>query len=186
MPVQNKAARAALYGLIGGVAGCVAMDLVSAAWSVGRRGGLPPRDSDLVQQGGRPDVEQAKEGAAPVDEVATIKTAKLAAAAVGQVPLPQKTAKKAGVLVHYVFGGAAGATYGLASEYLPLLRLGAGVPFGLAIWGIAVQLALPRLGLSRPPSEYSAAGHGFSLAAHAAFGLSLEAARRTLVKKGYA
>jgi hypothetical protein len=37
------------------------MDAVSAAWTLARRGHWHSREATLVQQGGRPDVDSAKE-----------------------------------------------------------------------------------------------------------------------------
>jgi hypothetical protein len=53
-----------------------------------------------------------------------------------------------------------------------------GVPFGLAVWLLADELALPVLGLSQPPTRQDCVTHTYALASHCIYGLTTEGMRR--------
>ncbi|HUQ94711.1 MAG TPA: DUF1440 domain-containing protein [Bryobacteraceae bacterium] len=175
--------RGAAAGAAGGVLGTLAMNAVSLAWTIGRRGAVPSNEASLVEQGGRPDVESAKkEGRSSYERgaVATTKIAeKIAEPALGRTLSPQER-HKAGKFVHYSYGVLLGAAYGAARERVPAISSGIGLPFGLITWAVAVELVLPKLGLMDSPRRYTAGEHGFSAVSHAAYGLVAEVTRRTL------
>jgi putative membrane protein len=85
-------------------------------------------------------------------------------------PLSKQEKKKAGPLVHYAMGAASGALYGALAEMAPIAAAGGGSLFGTALWAIADEIAVPRLGLSKPPGAYPAAQHGHALASHIVYG----------------
>jgi uncharacterized membrane protein YagU involved in acid resistance len=87
--------------------------------------------------------------------------------------------KRAGQAVHYVFGSAVGAGYGLASEFFPPLRTAAGAPFGAAVWLLADEIGVPALKLSKPPTSYGFDVHAKALAAHLVYGATAELVRRS-------
>ena len=80
-----------------------------------------------------------------------------------------------GQVFHYAFGATNGALYGAASEISPRLTLGAGLPFGAAIWVVADELVVPALGLSKWPQNYPAKKHASALASHLVYGLTTHA-----------
>jgi putative membrane protein len=84
----------------------------------------------------------------------------------------------AGAVVHYVFGMATGVLYGAAAEMLPAAALGAGLPFGAAVWLVADEFVVPALGLSKTPTEYPLSTHAYALASHLVYGLTTEMTRR--------
>src|SRR4051794_21966651 len=61
---------------------------------------------------------------------ATVKTASAFSRAVTGHPVPRKRKKLAGNIVHYSFGTAMGAVYGLMAEMQPKASTGFGLPFG--------------------------------------------------------
>ena len=71
-----------------------------------------------------------------------------------------------------------GAFYGGLAELEPRATAGAGLPYGAAVFVGADEVAVPALGLSKPPQEYPASAHIYGLASHLVYGLSLEMARR--------
>lgn len=114
--------------------------------------------------------------APPATEVAADK---LAIAAAG-VAVPDKAKPAAGNAVHYGFGAALGAAYGLAAEWSPAVTAGAGTGFGAAAAGLFDEIAVPALRLSPPPAETPAGLHLYGVISHLVYGVALEASRRLL------
>jgi uncharacterized membrane protein YagU involved in acid resistance len=86
----------------------------------------------------------------------------------------------AGTAFHYAFGVTSGAVYGAASEYLPEVTFGAGLPYGALIWVTADEGVVPLLGLSRSPAEYPLSTHAYAFASHLVYGLANEMTRRAV------
>jgi uncharacterized membrane protein YagU involved in acid resistance len=82
--------------------------------------------------------------------------------------------------VHYAFGTAMGALYGLATEYAPMTHAGFGTVFGTLLFAVADELAVPLMGLSDAPAKYPATTHLRALASHVVYGASTEAVRSVL------
>lgn len=89
----------------------------------------------------------------------------------------------AGQSVHYAFGTLMGGLYGAVAEMRPevVSRLG-GVPFGMAVWLLAEEIALPALHLSDGPKEVPLTKHATGLATHFAYGATADGVRRLLRK----
>jgi uncharacterized membrane protein YagU involved in acid resistance len=91
-------------------------------------------------------------------------------------PLSKKQKKKVGPIVHYAFGTAMGAVYGVAAELFPeIAPRGFGTGFGAALFAIADELAVPAFGLSGKPTEAPFSSHVYGLASHLVYGLRLRA-----------
>ena len=88
--------------------------------------------------------------------------------------------KVAGPTVHYAFGTITGGLYGAAAELAPIIRSGAGLPFGAVFWLAADEAAVPALGLSKPPTEYPLSTHASALASHFVYGLTTDIVRRAI------
>jgi hypothetical protein len=113
-------------------------------------------------------------------EDATVKTAEAISDKVFQHPLSEEGKKVAGPAVHYALGAALGALYGGLAELDTRVALGAGVPFGTAVWLAADEIAVPAFGLAPPPTETPASTHATALASHAVYGLTTDLVRRAL------
>ena len=85
-----------------------------------------------------------------------------------------------GPALHYTFGTMTGALYGALVEVAPALTMAGGVPFGLAVWLLADELALQALGLSQPPTRQTLATHTYAFASHCVYGLTTECTRRVV------
>lgn len=94
-------------------------------------------------------------------------------------PLDEDEKKVAGPAVHYAFGALVGALYGAASELVPGASIGAGLPFGTAVFVGADEIAVPALGLAPPPNQIPLSKHAYGLASHLVYGGTTE-----LVRKG--
>ena len=79
-----------------------------------------------------------------------------------------------GRLVHYSFGTAMGAVYGLAREYVPPVGWGAGSLFGTALFLGTDEVTLPLLRLSKQPKEMTATEHLLHWAAHVVYNVTTE------------
>ena len=113
-------------------------------------------------------------------EDATMKAADRLAHVLHFRPLTHEEKAKAGPVMHYAFGSAMGALYGLTNEYFPQAHAGFGTLFGTLLFAVADETVLPLAGFSGKPTEYSVSSHVRALASHLVYGASAEAVRATL------
>ena len=119
---------------------------------------------------------------APADEGddATVKTAEAVTRRLAGRPVPEDKKPLAAQLVHYAFGGGAGAVYGAVAELVPRVTAGFGVPFGLAVWLGAHVITVPALGLAESPARRPPASETPELGLHVVYGAVVELVRRIL------
>ncbi len=113
-------------------------------------------------------------------EPATVKVAEMISENVFDHELTKGEKKYAGPAMHYAMGAASGLIYGIASEIAPITTIGAGLPFGAAVWLLADDVAVPALGLSKPMTEYPLSTHAYALSSHLVYGLSADLVRKFL------
>jgi putative membrane protein len=80
--------------------------------------------------------------------------------------------------VHYGYGTAAGGLYGALAEVWPNAKIGFGMGYGIALWLLGSETALPALRLGPPPTDVPPHKHADNLAAHVCYGLTLDFVRR--------
>ncbi len=167
-------------GLIAGLVASWTMNQFQAAWTKATEGFEKPHGAQSMQpsagEGHGQGLEQNKEH----QDDATVKAAKAISQGVFGHTLEEREKKAAGAAVHYAFGTATGGLYGAVAEFAPDVRVGAGLPFGAAFWLVADEMAVPLLGLSRPPNEYPVSTHVYALASHLVYGLTAELVRRAV------
>jgi len=176
--------KAALAGAIGGLAGSFSMDVVSRLWTLGKHGRITPHEESLSHQGGRPDVEAAKNAGLHGGDPGAIATT-VAADRITHSRQPALSPKEriwAGTAVHYSFGTAIGSLYGVGAAYVPAIRAQHGLLYGLIIWAGA-EVTLPVFGLAARPTRYSTGEHLFGILSHAVFGLVAETTRKHTVRR---
>jgi putative membrane protein len=115
------------------------------------------------------------------EEPATEKAAEAVSEAFGH-ELTKQEKKKAGPLAHYAMGAASGALYGALTEVAPIAAAGGGSLFGTALWLVADEIAVPKLGLSKPPSAYPASQHGQALASHLVYAWTSNAVKKLVLR----
>ena len=149
--------RGATAGLLGGLLAAGAMSLMHTVLAEGDAGGS---------------------SSAPPDDP----TVKVAAAATRLVGYRLGEAEKApaGSVVHYAFGAAVGAVYGVAAEIVPMVSKAFGLPFGAAVWLGAHVVAVPALGLAESPVRQPAAKEAEEFGLHLVYGAITELVRRLL------
>jgi putative membrane protein len=159
-------------GLVAGAAGGLA-----AAWVMNQFQSGWNKATEKLQHSKTPQGEQERQSQSD-EEDATMTTAGRISESLFHRKLSREEKKKLGPVVHYAFGAGTGAVYGAMAELVPQTTFGAGLPYGTAVFVGADEVAVPALGLSKPPKEYPASIHLYGLASHMVYGLSLEMVRR--------
>lgn len=171
--------RGLVAGTIGGLVASWVMDEFQAVWIKASEGAEDAQvngsDESSSTQGG----EQFPSGG-EAQEPATVKAAGMISAKILGHQLAADEKEIAGDAIHYATGAASGAVYGVAAELAPEVTVGAGLPFGTAVWLVVDEGAVPLLGLSKAPTEYPLSTHVYALASHLVYGLTTEIVRRVL------
>ncbi|MGE3541158.1 MAG: DUF1440 domain-containing protein [Candidatus Tectimicrobiota bacterium] len=166
--------KGSLAGSLGGLVACWAMNQWLALWQrIVARDTPSPHGRPVAGQGGQLAREGPDARRPPTMHAAAALAQKFCLA----VP-PERTQQRLGQLLHYTFGTLTGALYGTLAEARPQLRTGSGVPFGLTVWLLADEVAVPLLGLSQPPTRQERSVHAYALVSHCVYGLATECTRR--------
>ena len=160
-----------LVGLIAGLVASWTMDRFQDVWIA-----VSPPDDQKKKEN---EADASEEGEASQDD-ATVKAASAISAGLFEHKLTKAEKKIAGPAVHYAVGATSGIVYGIASEFLPEVTVGFGLPYGAAFWLVVDEGAVPLLRLSKPPTDYPASTHIYALASHLVFGATAEGVRRLL------
>ena len=86
------------------------------------------------------------------------------------VLLNERQRKTGGQIVHYAYGAAWGAAFGLFARRVALPPIAAGCVFGAGLWLVSDELLVPAFKLSPPPRRFPLLTHGKALAAHLIYG----------------
>lgn len=172
-------------GVIGGIAASFVMNQFQAAWQKLAEGESRGHGAQSMQKGapergvGQELEERGSEN--PDDDAAQRLTKYIAEEGFGY-KLTKSEKDAGGTALHYAFGISSGAAYGAAAEFLPQVTVGAGLPFGAAVWVAADEVVTPLLGLSKTPAEYPLSTHAYALSSHLVFGLTAELVRNAVRK----
>lgn len=161
-----------MAGALGGLIGACAMTGLHALWDRAARDRTAAHHPHHSSQRGR------KESARQERDDATVRAADKVFHGLGHEPT-QREREVAGPAMHYLLGVGAGAVYGALAERFPEVTAGAGVPYGVAVWIAADEIAVPALGLVERPARRPSV-HARALAAHLLFGWTTEQVRRRL------
>ena len=173
--------KGAATGLIAGVVASLVMNKFQSALSELVNGQSKSHGAQSQQSGSPGHGAGAflkKLNAEDANDDAAERTANVVAAAVLNKRLSKQEKDLGGTIFHYAFGASAGAFYGAASEVVPQIRSGVGLPFGFAVWLLADEFVVPALGLSKSAAEYPPSIHGYALASHLVYGLTTEVTHR--------
>jgi putative membrane protein len=86
--------------------------------------------------------------------------------------------KIAGPAVHFGYGMLVGGLYGALAEVWPNVKIGMGMGYGMALWALGHEAALPMLKLAPSPLDEPPHEHADQLSAHICYGLTLDCVRR--------
>ena len=167
-----------VLGAVGGAVGTLAMNAFvrqSTKWTASpqeaKQGGSTGEAAAFSVAG-----KQFEEG-----ENSTETVGRLAYRAVtGDEPRTEETRKALAQQVHWAFGAAMGALYGLMRARGPAVDPWGGAAFGAGVWLFGSELSLPLLGLTPGPTATTPAKHAEHLAAHLVYGTVLAATTQTL------
>lgn len=116
------------------------------------------------------------------EEDATVKIAQRISSKLFGRQLSSEEKQTAGPLVHYAYGTSLGALYGGLAHCHEMPASGFGAVYGAATWALGEEIAVPALGLGKPPAEIPASQHLQTLAAHLVYGMTVEGVRRVALK----
>ncbi len=174
---RRSAWKGLVAGAAGGLLGTIAMTQFQKAWQ--KAAGKKQLGGNLQQREAR-NRERAEEQQHEEKEDATMKAAgKLARAAGTELTREQRGA--ASPFIHYGFGTAMGALWGVAMEISPRVIRRQRSPFFGSVFGSALflgadEVAVPALGLAGAPEKPSS--HLYAWASHLVYGLTAEFVRR--------
>lgn len=126
--------------------------------------------------------DEKKKPQSKKDEPANVKAAEMVSKNVFDHKLQKSEKEPAGDAMHYLMGGVSGAIYGATAEMTGMTTMGAGLPFGSAVWAIADDVVVPALGLSKSPTAYPFSTHAYALTSHWVYGLTTEMVRKAVRK----
>ena len=155
-------------GMAAGLIGTLAMSGFMGLWT---KSGELIKD-EFGDRSARQQKEQRGE-----EEPSTEKVASDISESIFQKKLDGDTKKAAGDVVHYGFGAAMGAIYGVLTELYPVISAGHGTLYGEAVWLGADEFALPALGYAPGISERPVNEHVYGAASHAVYGAVTETVR---------
>lgn len=148
---------AVLRGAVAGMAGCATMDAWFAA--VGTR--MPP-----PRKGAFKPAEKLQVAEMPPETIAR----RVVAGVAKRGTLEGAAKRRAGRVVHYLYGASWGALYGVIAESVPGVgRLPGAFAWGTVVWTASDHLMVPLLRLGPWPSGVTPKGHAFWLATHFAW-----------------
>lgn len=84
---------------------------------------------------------------------------------------------------HWTTGAGIGAAYGAVAEVFPVVTIGYGLAFGMAVLLGTHETLLPLLGLDKPPTQQPLREHSSEVLTHGFYGFSVEAVRRWLMRR---
>jgi uncharacterized membrane protein YagU involved in acid resistance len=98
------------------------------------------------------------------------------------VGISEKGLARLGNVVHWGYGMAWGALYGVLHDRVPAFSKAAGLPFGIAFWIVGDELVTTAFKLTPPPQTFPIDAHVRGLAGHLAFTASADGTYRALQK----
>jgi len=149
--------RDALRGAVAGAAATWLMDLVTTAMLSGQSRAVTAREQ-AAQPNGKSSVANL------IDRVEAKTSLTL--------PAARRPAVETGV--HYLLGIIPAAMYGVVRRYVPVVRAGNGLGYGLAVFAANDEYANAALRLSGPPQAYPVQTHLRGLTGHAVLGMATE------------
>jgi hypothetical protein len=172
LPFRRQPAASPLGALARGtIAGLAGTAVVTAVMLVEERFGVP---GARVSPG---DPESWEEAPAPAQ------VGQRVAEGVFDRPLPVASAPLVGSAVHWAYGAAWGALYGLVAETRRPPWAPAGAVLGLGVWAAGHAGLLPAAGLAPPFWRQPHSGAGFAAANHVLFGLATARVEQALAAR---
>lgn len=180
---KSKVWKGLAAGIAGGLAASWVMNQFQSMLSRASHGTERPHGAQSLQHGsprhgvGR---QLQQSGSDQEEDNAAVRTASMVSENVFGHKLSDGEKETGGAVAHYAMGATSGGIYGAVAEVLPATTVGAGLPFGAAVWLVADEAVVPALGLSKLPTEYPISTHVYAIASHLVYGLTTEMVRRAV------
>jgi putative membrane protein len=145
-------------GILGGVAGSIAIGQFHHLWAKATKSSLQKKGADSTE-----------------------KAASAVSESILHHPLTEAEKPKAAAAVHFGFGSAMGALYGMGAALAPKLSGGVGMPFGAGVYLAAHAAAVPALGLSKPVTQQPLMDEVGEILGHVVYGVVTDLTRRCVV-----
>jgi len=168
--------RGTMAGMIGGAVASYAMNQFQAAFKSPPHKEQPRGAASTGTATGSTKAQASRQEGGGAD--ATVKTAQAISRNLFDHDLSDREKQIAGPAIHYAYGVLVGGLYGGLSEVLPVVSAGLGMPYGAVLWALGDEVAVPALGLSKPPTKYPLATHADALSTHFVYGITLDVVRR--------
>ncbi len=140
-----RVGRGAVAGMIGGAVAAWAMNEYLAAQSKPREPASAPAKARHEKKSSQSKSKQNQEDG----DDATVKVAQAISTRFLHHDLSPAQRRIAGPAVHYTYGSLVGALYGAVAEIWPLTDAGFGMLYGIVLWVVGDEAAVPRLGWGR-------------------------------------
>lgn len=187
--------KGAAAGLIGGLAGSLAMEVYQLAFSVAKRQYREHQEEhehamrgqsashSHIQMASHPAAEfRARESQRETTRAASapapVRLASFVSRTLFGKRLEGRNKRIAGEAVHYSYGAIVGAAYGALAELYPQVSVGEGSVFGSGLMVASDEVMVPALGLSEPPTQHPPSVHINALISHIIYGVTCEWVRR--------
>lgn len=170
-------------GVVGGLVASWTMNQFQALLSKRMEGEDRPHGAQSLQQGTPQQgvgLELQEQGKDDPKDTAPARLANAISVAVFNRELTKSEREVAGAAFHYAMGVSSGAIYGMVAEAMPEATVGAGLPFGAAVWVIVDEGLVPAIGLSKWGTAYPLSIHAYAFASHLVYGLTTELVRRAV------
>ncbi len=173
--VKKSLWRGAVAGLIGGLIGAYVKSLVEPPLQKVGENLFPSSPKDLAKRG-------ADITGHPLNMPPAVLFREVSNETTGETPSAART-EQGMTAIHYVFGAALGAAYGIVAETVPFAGNGFGAPAGALMWSITHGTTVPALGLQAPTRSMPAAWYVWELGSHVVYGTTCEIVRRIVREK---
>ncbi|MEZ4864870.1 MAG: hypothetical protein R3C14_26390 [Caldilineaceae bacterium] len=176
-----------VIGLLGGVAGVIAMDIFSQQVMP-----MLTQSDEKEKGGGKQSGQQSSKQEQPLDSIAVIgqhhRSNESSTAALGRILYhwatdedPDKQTKSTlSYLVHWGYGIGQGGVYASMRGPVDGFDLPGGLAFGTALWLLGDEMAVPMLGLQEGPTASGVTTHVNRLAMHLVYGVTTAATTQWL------
>lgn len=183
MQVDERRLSGLVRGVLGGVAGLLAMRLATEAGrALAGDGGDEGGGGGAIERSEALDDVAIGELRTREGEPAPATLGRLAYRAVEGSEPDEDTRRRLGRAVHWGYGVLMGGAYGAVRPDAEIPDTTVGLGFGLALWLVGDEIVVPLLGLAGGPTAHRWTDHATALGAHLVYGATTAAATQALAR----
>jgi putative membrane protein len=167
-----------LHGALAGIIGGAVASWVMNKYMEAQQQQTAEQSQNRSSQKSQKSQKKSEQSSSQEGGDATVKTAQAISRNLFDHELTASEKKIAGPAVHYGYGSLVGGLYGALAESSPLFTTGFGMVYGIALWALGDEVAVPALRLGPPPTQVPPRKHADYLGAHLIYGIALDVTRR--------